>query len=119
MVTDRVEPTAEMLAFSERRTNEHIERVRRCLTLLAAVTDSRPHRLRVRIREAEVSRRDSMGSTRKRQPHTSSSPLTTVTALPPRNTCHRQLDADHAPQGATMPPRCPRPAARLSGEPGE
>jgi hypothetical protein len=39
MPTDRAEPTAEMLAFSERRTNEHIERVRRCLTLLAAVTD--------------------------------------------------------------------------------
>jgi hypothetical protein len=39
METDRVEPTPEMLAFYERRTNEHIERVRRCLTLLAEVTD--------------------------------------------------------------------------------
>jgi hypothetical protein len=39
MRTDRVEPTPEMFAFYERRTNEHIERVRRCLTLLAAVTD--------------------------------------------------------------------------------
>ena len=28
-----------MLAFYERRTNEHIERVRRCLTLMAKVTD--------------------------------------------------------------------------------
>jgi hypothetical protein len=39
MQTDRIEPTAEMLAFYERRTNEHIERVRRCLRLLADVTD--------------------------------------------------------------------------------
>src|SRR5262245_5064849 len=39
MATDRIEPTAEMLAFHERRTNEHIERVRRCLTLLADATD--------------------------------------------------------------------------------
>jgi hypothetical protein len=39
MQTDRIEPTPEMLAFYERRTNEHIERVRRCLTLLADVTD--------------------------------------------------------------------------------
>ena len=38
MQTDPIEPTAEMLAFYERRTNEHIERVRRCLTLLARVT---------------------------------------------------------------------------------
>jgi hypothetical protein len=37
MPTDRTEPTPEMLAFYERRTNEHIERVRRCLTLLADV----------------------------------------------------------------------------------
>jgi hypothetical protein len=34
-----IEPTPQMIAFSERRTTEHIERVRRCLTLLAAVTD--------------------------------------------------------------------------------
>jgi hypothetical protein len=39
MQTDRIEPTPVMLAFYERRTNEHIERVRKCLTLLAAVTD--------------------------------------------------------------------------------
>lgn len=35
---DRIEPTPAMIAFYERRTNEHIERVRRCLTLLAEVT---------------------------------------------------------------------------------
>ena len=34
-----IEPTPEMLAFYERRTNEHIGRVRRCLALLAEVTD--------------------------------------------------------------------------------
>src|SRR5260370_18814578 len=39
MQTDRIEPTPQMLAFYERRTNEHIERVRRCLKLLAVVTD--------------------------------------------------------------------------------
>jgi hypothetical protein len=39
MQTDRTEPTPQMVAFCERRTNEHIERVRRCLTLLARVTD--------------------------------------------------------------------------------
>ena len=39
MQTDRIEPTWEMLAFYERRTKEHIERVRRCLALLARVTD--------------------------------------------------------------------------------
>src|SRR5436189_4472172 len=39
MPIDPIEPTPEMLAFYERRTNEHIERVRRCLTLLAAVTE--------------------------------------------------------------------------------
>jgi hypothetical protein len=35
----QVEPTPEMVAFFERRTNEHIARVRRCLALLAEVTD--------------------------------------------------------------------------------
>ena len=30
------EPTPEMIAFYERRTREHIERVRKCLSLLAA-----------------------------------------------------------------------------------
>ena len=39
MRTDRIEPTPQMLASYERRTNEHIERVRRCLALLAQVTD--------------------------------------------------------------------------------
>jgi hypothetical protein len=39
MTTDPIEPTSEMLAFFERRTNEHIERVRRCLRLLANVPD--------------------------------------------------------------------------------
>ena len=33
------EPTPEMLAFYEHRTNDHIERVRRCLTLLAEGTE--------------------------------------------------------------------------------
>jgi hypothetical protein len=39
MQIHREEPTLEMLAFYERRTNEHIERVRRCLALLAKITD--------------------------------------------------------------------------------
>jgi hypothetical protein len=39
MPTDPIQPTPEMLAFYERRTGEHIERVRRCLTLMARVTD--------------------------------------------------------------------------------
>jgi hypothetical protein len=38
MQPDQIEPTAEMLAFYERRTSDHIERVRRCLGLLAKVT---------------------------------------------------------------------------------
>lgn len=33
------EPTPEMVAFFERRTIEHIERVRRCLTVMASVTE--------------------------------------------------------------------------------
>ena len=33
------EPTPAMIRFFERRTNEHIARVRRCLDLLAMVTD--------------------------------------------------------------------------------
>lgn len=33
------EPTPEMIAFYERYTHEHIERVRRCLTLLASVME--------------------------------------------------------------------------------
>jgi Family of unknown function (DUF5662) len=39
MQPEWIEPTPEMQAFYERRTNEHIERVRRCLALLAQVTD--------------------------------------------------------------------------------
>jgi hypothetical protein len=39
MQTDRIEPTPEMRAFYECRTREHIGRVRRCLALLAKVTD--------------------------------------------------------------------------------
>lgn len=39
MQNDHPEPTPEMLAFYEHRTKEHIERVRRCLLLLAQVTD--------------------------------------------------------------------------------
>jgi Family of unknown function (DUF5662) len=34
-----VQPTPEMAAFYERRTEEHIERVRRCLTVMASVTE--------------------------------------------------------------------------------
>ncbi len=33
-----VEPTLEMIAFYERRTREHIERVRRCLNVMAGAT---------------------------------------------------------------------------------
>jgi hypothetical protein len=32
------EPTLKMIAFYERRTNEHIDRVRRCLAVMASVT---------------------------------------------------------------------------------
>lgn len=32
------DPTPEMIAFYERRTREHIERVRRCLCVMASVT---------------------------------------------------------------------------------
>jgi hypothetical protein len=39
MSTASSEPTAEMVAHYERRTNEHIERVRRCLTLMAGVSE--------------------------------------------------------------------------------
>jgi hypothetical protein len=44
------EPTPEMLAFYERRTKEHIDRVRRCMMLLADVT---PHREEV-LERAQV-----------------------------------------------------------------
>ena len=33
------DPTSDMVAFYERRTNEHIERVRRCLAVMASVTE--------------------------------------------------------------------------------
>jgi hypothetical protein len=39
MQIERMEPTPEMLAFYDGRTNEHIERVRKCLALLAQITD--------------------------------------------------------------------------------
>jgi len=39
MQIDRTDPTPEMLAFYERRTNEHIDRVHRCLMLMAQVTN--------------------------------------------------------------------------------
>lgn len=39
MSNDRTEPTPEMLAFYERRTNEHLARVHRCLALLAVGSD--------------------------------------------------------------------------------
>jgi hypothetical protein len=35
----KFEPTPEMCAFYEHRTKEHIERVRKCLALMAAVTE--------------------------------------------------------------------------------
>jgi Family of unknown function (DUF5662) len=38
MPTGLPDPTSAMVAFYERRTNEHIERVRRCLELLVNVT---------------------------------------------------------------------------------
>jgi hypothetical protein len=42
-----------MVAFYERRTNEHIERVRRCLTLMAAATDHGPELLeRAKVHDA-------------------------------------------------------------------
>ena len=33
-----IDPTPDMVAFYERRTNEHIERVRKCLTVMASIT---------------------------------------------------------------------------------
>ncbi len=53
MQTDRTEPTPEMLAFYECRTSEHIERVRRCLALLARVTEHGAELLeRARVHDA-------------------------------------------------------------------
>ncbi|NOK62032.1 MAG: hypothetical protein GFH27_549321n19 [Chloroflexi bacterium AL-W] len=37
------EPTPAMVAFYKRRTKEHIERVRRCLAVMADVTNTRMH----------------------------------------------------------------------------
>lgn len=39
MDVDNSEPPSKMVASYERRTNEHIERVRKCLLLMADVTD--------------------------------------------------------------------------------
>lgn len=39
MLGNEPEPTQEMIAFYERRTNEHIERVRKCLAVMAAATN--------------------------------------------------------------------------------
>ena len=39
MQIEQSEPTPEMLSFFERRTNEHINRVRSCLMLMVDVTD--------------------------------------------------------------------------------
>ena len=53
MKTDRIEPTPEMVAFYERRTREHIDRVRRCLALLAGVTEHRDELLeRAKVHDA-------------------------------------------------------------------
>lgn len=53
MHVTRAEPTPEMLAFFKRRTNEHIERVRRCLTLLADGSEHRDELLeRARVHDA-------------------------------------------------------------------
>jgi hypothetical protein len=53
MRTDPADPTPEMLAFYERRTNEHISRVRRCLGLLALVTEHGDELLdRARVHDA-------------------------------------------------------------------
>src|SRR5262245_57145270 len=53
MQHDQVDPTPEMLAFYERRTREHIERVRKCLALMARVTDHGEELLeRARVHDA-------------------------------------------------------------------
>lgn len=47
------QPTPEMVAFYERRTNEHIERVRECLSVMASVTDHADElRERARVHDA-------------------------------------------------------------------
>ena len=53
MQSDRMQPTPEMLAYFERRMKEHIERVRRCLTLMAHVTDCGEELIeRAKVRDA-------------------------------------------------------------------
>lgn len=53
MQPDVTEPTPDMIAFYERRTREHIERVARCLALLAKVTDHGAELLeRARVHDA-------------------------------------------------------------------
>src|SRR5262245_12623997 len=53
MQTEGVEPTPEMVASYEHRTNQHIERVRRCLALLAKVTSCREELIeRARVHDA-------------------------------------------------------------------
>ena len=48
-----MEPTPQMLAFYERRTHEHIDGVRRCLALLAEITDQKEELLeRQRLHDA-------------------------------------------------------------------
>jgi hypothetical protein len=48
-----IDPSPEMIAFFEQRTNEHIERVRRCLALLAEGSVQREELLeRARIHDA-------------------------------------------------------------------
>jgi Family of unknown function (DUF5662) len=55
MPTDRAEPTPAMIAFYERRTADHIERVRRCLELLARGSD-RSAELLARARDHDASK---------------------------------------------------------------
>ena len=53
MQIEPIEPTPEMVAFYEQRTMEHIERVRKCLELLARVSDHAPELLeRARVHDA-------------------------------------------------------------------
>ena len=47
------EPTPEMVAFFERRTNEHIERVRKCLAVIASISQHADElRRRARVHDA-------------------------------------------------------------------
>jgi hypothetical protein len=49
------EPTSEMIAFFDRRTKEHIERVRNCLFLMATVTNY-PDELKERAKVHDASK---------------------------------------------------------------